>query len=82
MKYDLTFTNASDQRGMLAVHGPRCVAEWHAAKVLRQRVARAITIAPSSPPRARAAATDCADCKVKRLVRRKTRKERKKWLIH
>ena len=61
MKYNLTFTNASGQRETLTVRGPRCVAEWHAAKLLRQRVARAITIAPNSPPRARVAATDCAE---------------------
>jgi hypothetical protein len=44
MKYDLTFTNAAGQRETLTVRGPRCVAEWHAAKLRRQRVARAITI--------------------------------------
>jgi hypothetical protein len=43
----LTFTNEAGQRETLAVRGPRCVAEWQAAKLRRQRVTRFVLIAPN-----------------------------------
>ena len=43
--HTLTFTNENGRRESLSVRGPRCVAEWHAAKLRRQRVTRLVMIA-------------------------------------
>ena len=42
----LTFENENGHRESLTVCGPRCVAEWHAAKLRRQRVTRFVIITP------------------------------------
>ena len=46
--HTLTFTNESGCRETLTVRGPRCVAEWHAVKLRRQRVTRFVLITPNA----------------------------------
>jgi len=47
--HTLTFTNEDGCRETLDVRGPRCVAEWHAAKLRRQRVTRVVMITSNAP---------------------------------
>ena len=46
--HTLTFANENGHRESLTVCGPRCVAEWHAAKLRRQRVTRFVIITPNA----------------------------------
>ena len=46
--HTLTFTNTDGHREHLRVCGPRCVAEWHASKLRRQRVTRFVLITPNA----------------------------------
>ena len=42
--HKLTFDNEDGVREALTVRGPRCVADWHAAKLRRQRVTRLVVV--------------------------------------
>ena len=46
--HTLTFTNEDGCCETLDVRGPLCVAEWHAAKLRRQRVTRFVLITPNN----------------------------------
>ena len=56
--HTLTFQNEDGHRESLGVCGPRCVAEWHAAKLRRQRVTRFVQITPNKQPFPRSEARD------------------------
>ena len=44
----LIFANEDGRRESLAICGPRCVAEWHTAKLRKQRVTRFVQIVPGA----------------------------------
>ena len=47
--HKLTFDNEDGVREALTVRGPRCVADWHAAKLRRQRVTRLVIVTKHQP---------------------------------
>ena len=46
--HTLIFSNEDGHRESLSICGPRCVAEWHASKLRKQRVTRFVQIVPGA----------------------------------